>query len=149
MLYIGRLAYILFMAERGRKDSLPSMNLSISCLDYVARTKTGSLIRARKPQENFRFSYGICDLTSKFSKYLGWFSMLPLPRLHHHDILTIVELFFILTIVELLNRARRKLFCHILTQTPFPSPSPNPNCNTTPWPFGYKALLMTVALCYL
>ena len=24
----------------------------------------------------------------------GWFSMSPLPRLHHHDIMTIVELFF-------------------------------------------------------
>ena len=24
-----------------------------------------------------------------------WFSMSPLPRLHHHDIMTIVELFFI------------------------------------------------------
>ena len=23
----------------------------------------------------------------------GWFSMSPLPRLHHHDIMTIVELF--------------------------------------------------------
>jgi len=26
---------------------------------------------------------------------MGWFSMSPLPRLHHHDIMTIVELFFI------------------------------------------------------
>ena len=26
---------------------------------------------------------------------LGWFSMSPLPRLHHHDITIIVELFFI------------------------------------------------------
>ena len=25
-----------------------------------------------------------------------WFSMSPLPRLHHHDIMTIVKLFFIL-----------------------------------------------------
>ena len=24
----------------------------------------------------------------------GWFSMSPLPRLHHHDIMAIVELFF-------------------------------------------------------
>ena len=69
---------------------------------------------------------------------LGWFSMSPLPRLHHHDIMTIVELSFIMTVVELLHRSRTKSFCHILTQTkkrrafPGPSPSPNPNCNTTP-----------------
>jgi len=25
----------------------------------------------------------------------GWFSMSPLPRLHHHDIMNIVGLFFI------------------------------------------------------
>ena len=25
--------------------------------------------------------------------FLGWFSMSPLPRLHHHDIMTIVGLF--------------------------------------------------------
>ena len=31
--------------------------------------------------------------------------MSPLPRLHHHDIMTIVKLLFILTIVELLHRA--------------------------------------------
>ena len=35
-----------------------------------------------------------------------------LPRLHHHDIMTIVELFFILTIVELLHRATTKFSCH-------------------------------------
>ena len=27
--------------------------------------------------------------------YVRWFSMSPWPRLHHHDIMTIVELFFI------------------------------------------------------
>ena len=56
----------------------------------------------------------------------GWFSMSPLPRLHYHDITTIV------TVVE--------SFSHILTQTkkkkkafPGPSPSPpNPNCNIAP-----------------
>ena len=46
--------------------------------------------------------------------YVGWFSMSPLPRLHHHHI-TII--FFILTIVELLHHARTKSFCHILTHT--------------------------------
>ena len=35
-----------------------------------------------------------------------WFSMSPLPRLHHHDIKIIVEL---------LRCAKTKLFCHILT----------------------------------
>jgi len=73
-----------------------------------------------------------------------WFSMSLLPRLHHHDIMTIVELF-----------SRTKSFCHILTQDkkkkkgkfPFPGPSPNPNCNTTPWPFDYKALLTTAVHC--
>ena len=30
----------------------------------------------------------------------------------HHDIMTIMELFFILTIVELLQRATTKSFCH-------------------------------------
>jgi len=34
--------------------------------------------------------------------------MSPLPRLHHHDIMTIVGL---------LHSARTKSFCHILTQT--------------------------------
>ena len=24
---------------------------------------------------------------------IGWFSMSPLPRLHHHDIMTVVELY--------------------------------------------------------
>ena len=52
--------------------------------------------------------------------------MSSLPRLHHHDIMTIVELFSIMTIVELfsimtivelLHHARTKFFCHILTQT--------------------------------
>ena len=38
----------------------------------------------------------------------SWFSMSPLPRLHHHDIMTIVEL---------LHCARTKLFCHILART--------------------------------
>ena len=64
----------------------------------------------------------------------GLVLMSPLPRLHHHDIMTIVELFFKLTIVELLHRATTKSFCHILTQTkkkgkiPFPSSySPSPN----------------------
>ena len=38
----------------------------------------------------------------------SWFSMSSLPMLHHHDIMTVVEL---------LHRARTKLFCHILTQT--------------------------------
>ena len=37
------------------------------------------------------------SLTS-FTLTPGWFSMSPLPRLHHHDIMTIVELFFILYI---------------------------------------------------
>ena len=41
--------------------------------------------------------------------------MSPLLRLHHH-IMTIVELFFILTIVELLHHATAKFFCHTLTQ---------------------------------
>ena len=76
----------------------------------------------------------------------GWFSMSLLPRLHHHDIMTIVELFFILTIVELLHRATTKFSCYtfntekkrkkekILFPGPSPNPSPNlnPNCNTTP-----------------
>ena len=58
----------------------------------------------------------------------SWFSMSPLPMLHHHDIMTIVEL---------LHRARTKLFCHILARTKrdkshSPDPDPNPNCNTTP-----------------
>ena len=66
--------------------------------------------------------------------WVGWFSMSPLPRLHHHDIMTIVELFFILTIVELffiltimelffiltivelLHHATTKSFSHTLTQ---------------------------------
>ena len=39
---------------------------------------------------------------------LGWFSMSPLSRLHHHDIITIVELFFILTMVDLLHCATTK-----------------------------------------
>ena len=73
----------------------------------------------------------------------SWFSMSPLPRLHHHDIMTIVEL---------LHCARTKLFCHILPRTKRDkshslSPSLNPNCNTTPWPFSYKALLTTAVHC--
>ena len=55
--------------------------------------------------------------------------------------MTIVELSFILTIVESLHRAMKKYFGHILTQTKkrktsIPGPSPNPNCNTMPWPSG-------------
>ena len=65
----------------------------------------------------------------------SWFSMSPLPRLYSHDIITIVEL---------LHRARTKsLLSHFNTdkkkrrgKIPFPGPSPssnpNPNCNTTP-----------------
>ena len=29
------------------------------------------------------------------NQFVGWFSMSPLPRLHHPDIMTIVELFSI------------------------------------------------------
>ena len=32
-------------------------------------------------------------IAGKFPTNLGWFSMSPLPRLHHHDIMTIVGLF--------------------------------------------------------
>ena len=59
----------------------------------------------------------------------SWFSMSPLPRLYSHDIITIVELFFILTIVELLHCARTKSFCHILTQT-----KEKEGKNSIPWP---------------
>ena len=41
---------------------------------------------------------------------LGWFSMSPLPRLHHHDIMTIVGLFFILT------RHDKVLLSHFYTE---------------------------------
>ena len=33
------------------------------------------------------------DCLGMGSCHAGWFSMLPLPRLHHHDIMTIVGLF--------------------------------------------------------
>ena len=46
--------------------------------------------------------------------YLGWFAMSPLPRLHHHDIMTIVGLFSILTFVQLLHRATTKFFLTLL-----------------------------------
>ena len=46
----------------------------------------------------------------KTTKTFGCFSMSPLPRLHHHDIMTVVELSFILTIVELLHCATTKPF---------------------------------------
>ena len=45
--------------------------------------------------------------------------MLPLPRLHHYDIMTIVELFYIYVLsvtIRRVHRASTKLFCHILTQ---------------------------------
>ena len=45
--------------------------------------------------------------------FSGWFSMSPLPRLHHHDIITIVGLFFIL---GLLHHATTKFFSHTLTK---------------------------------
>ena len=48
--------------------------------------------------------------------YECWFSMSPLLKLHHHNIMTIVELLFMLTIVELLHHATTKVFCHTLTQ---------------------------------
>ena len=80
---------------------------------------------------------------------LGWFSMSPLPRLHHHDIRTIVELFFIYVpcqdkvVLSHFNTDKKKKKGKI----PFPGPNPKPNCNTTPWPFGYKALLTTAVHC--
>ena len=55
------------------------------------------------------------------------------------DIMTIVGLFFILTIVDLLHHATTKFVSHTLHREtkkkgkiPFPSSNPNPNCNTTP-----------------
>ena len=78
---------------------------------------------------------------------IGWLSMSPLPRLHHHDIMTIVEL---------LHHGQDKVvLSHFNTDTQkkrrgkilFPGPNPNPNCDTTPWPFGYKALLTTAVQC--
>ena len=45
---------------------------------------------------------------------VGWFSMSPLPRLHHHDIMTIVGLSFILTVprqssfLALLHKEKKK-----------------------------------------
>jgi len=41
----------------------------------------------------------------------GWVSMSPLPRLHHHDIMTIVEL---------LHRATTKFFCEGKNLIPWP-----------------------------
>ena len=38
------------------------------------------------------------------SNMIGWFSMSPLPRLHHHDIMTIVELFFIYVLFATIGR---------------------------------------------
>ena len=47
----------------------------------------------------------------------------PLPRLHHHDMMTIVEL---------LHHARTKSFGHTLTKKEGKKiPFPGPNCNTT------------------
>jgi len=101
-----------------------------------------------------RLRHGTHDVSLQVSLLtsVGWFSMSPLPRLHHHDIM------------QLLHRATTKFysvpqqsFSHTFlhrekkekNSMPFPDPSPNPNCNTTPWPFDYNALLTTaVQICY-
>jgi len=65
------------------------------------------------------------------------FSMSPLPRLHHHDIMTIVEIFFIYA--PFVTPGQSAVLSHfVFTNTdkkgklPFPGPNPNPNCNTKP-----------------
>jgi len=79
----------------------------------------------------------------RFTIVYGMFSMSPLPRLHHHDITTIVELHVCARTHFNTDKKKKKKKGKI----PFPGPSPSPNCNTTPWPFGYKALLMTAVHC--
>jgi len=58
----------------------------------------------------------------------GWLSMSPLPRLHHHDIMTIVGLFSILTFVQLLCTVpRQSFFSHFYTEK-------KKMKNSIPWP---------------
>ena len=47
------------------------------------------------------------DLLSHSMFMLGWFSMSPLPRLHHHGIMTIVEHLYIIIFQHHARRARR------------------------------------------
>ena len=70
-----------------------------------------------------------CALVHEQSmNHISWFSMSPLPRLHHHDKRT-------LSWHGVITPHAIVLLSHFITdrKVPFPGPSPNPNCNTMHW----------------
>ena len=67
------------------------------CTQYQITSGDESVAEVRSPQESQVSQLQTLWISEKFLKvvknYYGWFSMSPLPRLHHHDIMTIVELY--------------------------------------------------------
>ena len=106
--------YDTFLITRAWKECLPMLlarHFQVWCLPY-----TGMIVCASIPDQKLRVLASLFpmhfqfypgppgprvgllwwQLKCSFMIKIGWFSMSsPLPRLHHHDIMTIVGLFFI------------------------------------------------------
>ena len=73
--------------------------------DFVIVSTMGCHTPAQRPSSHSCQKPALCKVRVTL---LGWFSMSPLPRLHHHDIMTIVGL--------LLTRHDKVLFSHFYTE---------------------------------